>query len=622
MLRHFSLLGGLALALCLAANASAQSFSNFYAFGDSLSDSGNVAQQLGLPAGSSFITNPDPVAAERIAEAFGTSGRHSLAGGPNHAWAGACMTTEGSCARNQAASERVPTIQQQIDQHLSGAGGRADPKALYFLWGGLNDIDDALSSGGAANSTALATEAAAAHVGQIARLLDAGARYVVVPNLPDLSILPFTARLPESAGALLVALGRAYDETLRAGIRAREEGVVPVNVLGMAEEITRSPRAYGFTELRTTACPLNENPLDRTSVSLVCGPEGSGYPKTYAAGANRSRLFADDKHPGGAAHAIIADMVVSTLAAPLVVSLAGEAGAEAMAAHHAAAAAEREADLASGGPAGAWRVWAAARAGRSELDALPRLGENEADSGVVTLGAVSRAGPNLAWGFAASLARHENEIAGSSLESEAVVGSMHAIWRSGALSVSGAVSLGEASVDIRREFSLGAASRSESGDTDASLFGGELEAGWRFGGPAGVGHGPFAGVSWLDQEVRGYREKGNSSTAMNFRGFDRDSLLARAGYRFAFRLGGWGRSWARLAYEREFKDDPARVSAGSNAMPGRFTMPGFSPPDGAARAEAGLAARLGERASARLGYAGRFGDGASHGVSLSVRAAF
>lgn len=622
MLRHRSLPCALVLSLCLAGSASAQSFSDVFAFGDSLSDSGNVAQSLNLPAGSSFVTNPDPVAVEIIAEAFGASGRHSLAGGPNHAWAGACMTPDGSCARNQAASERVPTIRQQIDRHLSASGGRADPKALYFLWGGLNDIDDALSAGGAANSSALTAEAASAHVGQIARLRDAGARFVVVPNLPDLSVLPFTARLPESAQGLLVSLGRAYNETLHAGLRAREEGVVPVNVLRMAEEIVQNPGAYGFTELRETACPLNANPLDRTAVSLLCGPEGSGYPKTYPAGANRARLFADDKHPGGAAHAVIADMVVSTLAAPLQVSLAGEAGAETARAHHAAAALEMEADFDR--PAGAWRAWAAARTGGSELDALPRLGERETDLGVVTLGFSRRAGANLAWGGAMSLARHETEVSGAVLDSEAVIGSMRAAWRSGSFSVNGALSLGGASVNVERRFALGAASRSEKGATEASLFGGELDAGWTFGGPGRVEHGPFLGVSLLDQDVKGYREKGDSSTAMNFRSFDRDSLLARAGWRVRFRLGDWGRPYARLAYEREFEDDPVRVNAGLNAMPGRFTMPGFAPPGDSVSAEAGLSARLGARASALLGYAGRFGEGSrrAHRVALSVSVAF
>ena len=71
MPRSHKLAGALALALGCTGAAQAQEFTGFYVFGDSLSDSGNIAQAQGLPAGFSFTTNTDPVAAEIIAAAFG-----------------------------------------------------------------------------------------------------------------------------------------------------------------------------------------------------------------------------------------------------------------------------------------------------------------------------------------------------------------------------------------------------------------------------------------------------------------------------------------------------------------------------------------------------------------------
>ena len=99
MPHHLRLLGVLVLILTLgfAGSASAQSFSNVVVFGDSLSDSGNVAQALGLPPGTSFTTNPDPVWAEIVAEAFGASGKIPLAGGSNYAFGGACMNPATPC---------------------------------------------------------------------------------------------------------------------------------------------------------------------------------------------------------------------------------------------------------------------------------------------------------------------------------------------------------------------------------------------------------------------------------------------------------------------------------------------------------------------------------------------
>ena len=475
MLRHFRLLGVFPLVLVLAGNAWAQSFSNFFVFGASLSDTGNVAQYLGLPAGSSFTTNPDPLAVEIIAQTFGASGRHSLAGGPNYAWSGACARPEGPCLNP------VPTITEQIDQHLSARpGGRADPDALYFIWAGLNDINDALILD-SANAQAHTLAAATAHAAQIRRLQEAGGRYIVVPNLPDLSVIPFAANLPPATRAALTALSAAYNEVVYTGLRARGDGIIPINILALTEEIFESPQTFGFTNVRETACPLNANPLtDRSPVSLVCGPEGSGYPKTYAPGANRRYLFADDKHPSGAAHAIIADLVTSTLAAPVQVSLAGEAGIDVAGVHRKAVSTERMADFALDRPVGSWRGYVTGGIGRHELDVLPRLGETHANMQVLTLGANRRAEVDLHWGATLSLARHDNDTSGANLDSIVMLGSLHGTWRSGGLHLSGALSGGRTSVDIERSIRLGPARRPERGSSSAAQFGAELDLSWRF----------------------------------------------------------------------------------------------------------------------------------------------
>ncbi len=55
---------------------------------------------------------------------------------------------------------------------------------------------------------------------------------------------------------------------------------------------------------------------------------------------------------------------------------------------------------------------------------------------------------------------------------------------------------------------------------------------------------------------------------------------ACAGYRIAgeAEMNGLAlRPYAAIAYEREFDDDPVAVTAGSNALAGRFTAAGFMP---------------------------------------------
>ena len=600
------------LTLGFAGSAPAQSFSDFVVFGDSLSDSGNAAQANGLPAGNSFTTNPDPVWAEIVAGAFGASGRNSLAGGPNYAFAGACMNPATPCEVDDA-----PTVTEQIGLHLAASGGSLDPGALYAVWGGLNDIaDSALANPATALGHVLA--AADVNAAQIRRLREAGARRVVVFNMPDASLAPFAVVQGPAAQAGLSALVGQYNQKLYDGIRRNEEGVVPINAYALLGEIAAAPGRYGFTNVTGTACRA---PIAAGAVSIQCGPEGSPLPVTYAPGTNDTYLFADRSHPSGAVHAMLASLVTATLAAPLQVSLAGEAGAEAAEAHHGVISAERAADFAL--PVGSWRGYARGGFGMSDAGAFARLGDIESDMTALTLGAGHRAGPDLSWGAALSIARHENELAGANLDGDAVLGSLHGAWRSGGLQVSVALTLGQTSVDVERSIALGAAARTERGSTDAAQFGGELDLTCTLGASEILRHGPFFGLSLLNQEVKGYRESGSSSTAMNFSDFSRNSLVMRGGYGFDWSVGGF-RPYARIGYERELEDEPVLVSAGSNTMPGRFSLPGFTPSVSTVSADFGLSAKLGERASGLLSYSGRFAEDSrrSHHLSLALRMVF
>ena len=626
MLRRVRLFGVLVFILGFTGSAWGQNFSDVVVFGDSLSDSGNFGSLQPLPPGSSFTTNPDPVWSEIVAQDFGASGRNDLAGGPNYAFAGACMNPATPCDADQS-----PTVTEQIAKYFFKSDGQADPNALYAIWGGVNDVvDPAARHDPQASMHTL--EAAAVNVVQIRRLQEAGARHILVFNLPDSSKSPYvtnlTASFPEplreTVLATLSGLGNEYNDRLYAGIRESEDGIVPINVFALFNEIVDNPGTYGFTDTTGTACG---EPDATSAVSITCGPEGSGLPVTDKSGAGRQYLFADRSHPSGAAHAMIASVVTSTLAAPVQVSLAGEGGVEMAGIHRSAVSAERMADLGLDRSVGSWRAYVTGRIGRYKLDALPRLGETQADMQVFTLGANHRAGSNLWWGAALSLGRYNNDATGASLDSTAVIGSLYGMWRRGGLYVSGALSAGSTSVDIKRSITLGPAMRTEQGSTSAGQFGTELDAGWILGPADGLQHGPFLGLAWLAQTVDGYRESGSVSTSMNFSGFDRDSLIARAGYRVTRSLA-WGqvgfRPYANVALAKEFKDDPISVTAGSNTMPGRFTFSGFTPPRHWASTDLGLVVSLYEKVSVFAGYSGRLGSESreDHRLNLGLRMTF
>src|SRR5258706_13644766 len=165
-----------AIALGVCASAQAFEFTNVYIMGDSLSDAGQY--------GARFTTNPGLTAYEYLAERYGFTVKPSTQGGTDYAFGGARVTTQGTY------NPQATPVAGQVTALISAAGGHLDPGALYLIQGGPNDIffHAGLAAAGAETSTAAQAAvgtAATDFLGQIAKLHAAGARYIMVSNLPD-----------------------------------------------------------------------------------------------------------------------------------------------------------------------------------------------------------------------------------------------------------------------------------------------------------------------------------------------------------------------------------------------------------------------------------------------------
>ena len=640
-------LPGLAAALAMfAGTVSAQTFSNVVTFGDSLSDSGNFAAQLrrlGQPApqGNSFTTNPDPVAAEIIAETFGASGAPSADGGPNHAWGGACVFRGVGNDKRCGEPDDIaggPNVGAQITAHLTALdrGMRADPNALYNLWAGANDIRGILTdlNGGVITGQAelgrellLAAGAGARTAGE---LLDRGARHLVVYNIPDIGRVPAFVGTPFAPS--MSAMARTYNQALDEGLGGLGPGIVAINVAGLFDEVIDNPERHGIRNVTGSACRHPSDPSVRVTSALCLPADTPNWPLfVFPEGADRTHVFADNLHPTGVAHEMVANTVLATLAGPIQVSLAGEAGIDMATTHRGAVAAERAADAGSERPVGSWRVFATGSIGRNmrKPPTELRLGDVEADLQAATVGVSHRVADDIHWGIAGTFGNHDNGAAGASLDGSAVIGSVFGVWRRDGLHLGGSLGGGTVSVEVERSIRLRSethvAPRTESGETRARQFGAEIEAGYVMRSDR-FSHGPFAGIAWVDQKVDAYREDGMSATAMNFSAFDRDSVIGGIGYRLSAAVdpNGRFRASARVSFEREFKDDPIAVTAGSNTLNGRFALDGHAPARDRVGLGLGLAGDLGEGAAADIGYEGRFASGSrsNHLFRAGLRIAF
>jgi outer membrane lipase/esterase len=601
------LASALALALGGTSAVQAQSFSDVIVFGDSLSDAGNIAVIQHLPAGNSFTTNPDPVYAEIVAAYFGDTLTNSLSGGTDYAYGGACARPNGggfTCI-NSPGSFSLPT---QINTYLAANGGHADPNALYMMWGGANDIFTA--AGNPATAQLNTGIAAGTMVNLISTVQNAGARTIVVFNLPDLGLTPDNVGTANQAGASGLAF--AFNSTFNSSLANLGDGIVPINVFGLINEIVGSPSLYGFSDVTHKACGTG-------STSVACGPVGSPLPFHYAAGTNQSFLFADSVHPTGAAHAILANVVIATLSAPGQVSMAGELPLQV---YDAASSTMNHQIFSMARPQRSedeTNVYAAAHFTNQDFNASANT--NAFDNNLFTgvFGADVRFNDVLSLGAAITVGASNGDAFGSSMDTTEVMLSGYGVAHFGRGWFDAIVSGGSSNIDHDRSIVMGPTTRVEKGNTSATHVAVEFGGGFNFGGE-NFNHGPFASLTWQKVDVDGYAEDGLGSTAMWFSDFSRKSSVTRLGYQLQGRTGGFS-PYARVAWANDNEGGVTAVQAGSNTMNGHFTLDGFIPAEDWMEADVGIDWALNDTTTLGAAYRGRFSDDTQdvNSFNLNVR---
>ena len=600
------IVSALALALAGTSVAQAQSFSDVVVFGDSLSDAGNVAAVDGNPAtplGSSFTTNPDQVYAQIVAQAFGFSGANSVAGGSNYAFGGACAraNSAGFTCVNSPGSFSLTT---QLGGYLAAHGGQADPNALYMMWGGANDIFTA--AGNPATAQQNTGIAAATMVGLIGTLQNAGANTIVVFNMPDLGLTPLNVGTPAQASAS--ALAFVYNQTFNAGLANLGDGIVSINTFGLINEIIANPGEYGFTNVTGMACGGGS--------SVACGATGDAtYPFHYPSGAGSSFLFADGVHPTGAAHAMLANVVLATLSAPGEVSFAGELPLQVYSDH--ASVINRSVFGAGSRDDEQTSVYGNLQVGQQDIEMTANTSALENDLLTLTFGADTRFNDVFSFGAAVSFGNSQADIAsGASIDNKEFLISGYGAAHFGRGYANLILTGGAAHFDIDRAIVLGPSTRVEHGGTEATHTGLELGAGFRFGGED-LQHGPFASLTWQKVEVNGYVEDSTDSTAMWFSDFQRKSTIGRLGYQVEADMGGLG-LFGRVAYARDSQERDIAVQAGSNTMNGHFTLDGYSGAEKWYEADLGLGYDFADDKAISLTYRARLNDDEQDVNSLNL----
>ena len=290
----------IALTAALALPASAASpYSNYFVFGDSLSDVGNLFTATGgaqpaAPYANGQFSN-GPVWAQGLATNLGLAPlTPALSGGTDFAFGGAITASAASIPF----SVGVPNLNDQVGLFLSAVGGTAPSSALYSVWIGANDVLGILAS---ADPNAFTDTLSAAHseAAAIGALASSGALNILVPLMPDLGKTPrlLAAGLPASLGA--TALSQTYNSTLITDLAAITGipglDITILDTFSLIDTVAADPASYGLSDT-TDACYVGPY----TGGGTVCAT-----PSDY--------LFWDSIHPSAGGHAIIANAASTAL---------------------------------------------------------------------------------------------------------------------------------------------------------------------------------------------------------------------------------------------------------------------------------------------------------------------
>lgn len=294
-------------------------FSDLFVFGDSLSDIGNVlaattANNLPSPPFSPIAPAPDTayfqgrasnglLYIDHVAQNLGLPIQPSLLGGHDFAFGGARTRTQ-----------LLPLI---IDGSMNGQlaayksqTAQADPNALYVVFGGVNNFQDALI---AASAPGLSMQQIQQIIGAavantlsdvrsyIVDLHSLGAHFILVPNAPNIGSVPRVAE----AGPQAVQLGTILSQQYNAGLIAMLNSllgpaIIEFDTFAFQNTVINNPGAFGFTDV-THRCYTGDD-LRFTGGGTTCNNPDEFF-------------FWDGIHPTAHGHALLGEAITAAVLA-------------------------------------------------------------------------------------------------------------------------------------------------------------------------------------------------------------------------------------------------------------------------------------------------------------------
>jgi phospholipase/lecithinase/hemolysin len=254
-------------------------FRRIIVLGDSLSDTGNFFELSGgFPPAPYFEgrASNGRLWVEYLADGFGMS----ISAGDNFAFFGA--TTSSFNINDGMGGNDFPGLREEVEELLSQNPTGLDPDALYILWTGANDFFAYFQTGG--DPAVMIANGVGNTATAVQRLAAAGARHILVPNVPDIGLTPFA--ISSGSAPLVTQLASAYNNALHGAFVSLGNAGIPIielDTFATFEGMVEYARMIGFSNVTESFLPAMEGDVSEF-------------------------LFWDNVHPTTRAHQVLAEV--------------------------------------------------------------------------------------------------------------------------------------------------------------------------------------------------------------------------------------------------------------------------------------------------------------------------
>ncbi len=552
--------------------ALAGAFTDLYVFGDSLSDSG----QLGFRA-TNPVNSLDPIAStamvwpQYLSQSLGLG--ELLPSNP----------LVGPAGNNYAfVTYRSNQVLTSITTGYLIQNTRAEPHALYVVWGGgndLRDIRDARAARGGGQATLIKDSQTAADniVSGVISLSRAGAQVILAPNLPDIGDIPESNFLGYDYISAGNEATQFFKDRLLSRLNTSGANVIQADVQTFFREIFSNPALYGFS---------NEN----HTIVAFDGKAFTGIPATEGInGANTASpdpskyVFFDGIHPTTFTADILAQYYQSILEAPGQISILAEIPLR-LSNAHLNTIEDHIRNTQPSGKGGEFYPFAAGGYNHLDVDRTDYAPGYDDRHYSLTAG-LSYCFTDY-WVVGMAVGQHSAKVDmdddRGGVDPDGLLLSLLSGGRYKKLTLNAIATIADINYrDVLRNVRLGQTRRSHEGETGGDYYALKISMAFDLLSKNGLRLGPVSSINYQRIGVDDYREDGNLSTSMTYYDQKRRSLLWRFGAFAEYETQTFPGSlqlYSQIAYEKEFKDDLRYVRAGLNTLQGSsFELPGYPP---------------------------------------------